>query len=56
MNKIEKKAKDFVSNIEIDREVDEIIFSIFYLAEGTKNYSKGTVEFSNADPKVMTFS
>lgn len=55
VNKIEKKAKDFVSNIEINREIDEIIFSIFYLAEGTKNYSKGTVEFSNADPKVMTF-
>jgi len=53
MRKIEYGVKEFTSDIIIDRKLGEIIFSIFYLAEGAKKH-KGKIEISNTDPEILT--
>jgi len=53
LRKIEQKAKNFTSDVTVDKKLGEIIFSIFYLAEGTKIYS-GKVEIANTNPKILT--
>ena len=53
MKKIENDAKNFVSSITIDKEIEEIIYAIFYLAEGTKIPQAGRVEIANTNPDVM---
>jgi len=52
MRVIEQDAKNFVSDIVINKKLGEIIFSIFYLAEGTKA-QRGTVEIASTNPKIL---
>jgi len=51
MGEIENRVKEFTSNIVIDRKLGEIIYSIFYSAEGAKK--AGKVEIANTNPKIL---
>ncbi len=52
MKKIEHSIKKFTSNVTIDKKLGEIIFAIFYLAEGTRG--RGRVEIANTNPNILT--
>lgn len=51
MKKIEEDAKQFISNITFNKRLGELIFAIFYLAEGSR--TKGKVEIASTDSKVL---
>lgn len=48
---VKKEAEEFVSRLKLNRKLGEVIFSIFYLAEGTK--TEGSVRIANSDPVVL---
>jgi len=52
MKKIEESVKETISDILIDRRLWEIIFAIFYLAEGSRHLNK--IEIANTEPKILT--
>jgi predicted transcriptional regulator len=52
MKRFEENIKKFTSDILINKTLGEIIFAIFYLAEGTKG--SGKVEIASANPEILT--
>lgn len=51
MEKIEKEVKQFISNIAFNKILGELVFAIFYLAEGSR--TKGKVEIASTNPNVL---
>jgi hypothetical protein len=49
---LKKNIKKFTSDILINKTLGEIIFAMFYLAEGTKG--SGKVEIASANPEILT--
>ncbi len=48
---IKQEAKDFTSDIIINRKIGELIFATFYLAEGTKE--DGAFVIANSNPNIL---
>lgn|SRR3989338_6058779 len=49
--KIYKETEDFLLKTNLNKNLEELLFSIFYLAEGTKNRS--SVIFANSNPSIL---
>lgn len=51
VKKIRQEVEEFTTGIEIDKVLGELIFSIFYLAEGTKR--ENTITIANLNPHLL---
>lgn len=51
VGKIRKEVEEFTTRIKIDKVLGELIFSIFYLAEGTKR--ENTVTIASSNPNLL---
>lgn len=51
MNKIEREVKEYLSSVEINRDILKILFVGLYLGDGFKN--NGRVGLGNADPNIV---
>ena len=51
MRKIELETKKITSNVKLDKKLGELIFAMFYLAEGTKR--TGKIEIANTNPEIL---
>jgi len=51
IDNIKQEAKDFTSDITINKKIGELIFATFYLAEGTK--TDGAFVIANSNPKIL---
>jgi predicted transcriptional regulator len=51
IKKIQREVKKFMSEIKINKKLGELIFAIFYLAEGTKR--ENSITFANSDPNLL---
>jgi hypothetical protein len=52
IEKIKQEAKDFTSDIIINKKIGKLIFATFYLAEGTK--TDGAFVIANSNPNILT--
>jgi transcriptional regulator with XRE-family HTH domain len=51
INKIKQEAKEFISGFTINKPLGELIFTLFYLSEGTKR--ENAVVIANSNPKIL---
>ena len=51
INKIDREAEKFITNVKMDKTLGELIFTTFYQAEGSKK--ENAVIIANSNPKML---